>query len=784
MPMPGPIRLASGAFRLVPASLLLTALLLPGALHAQEGVLRGQVVDAVTRAPVQGAEVVVTPGGGTVVTDDQGAFLMPGLAPGLYTATASSLGYAPVTRSELRVRSSRSTFVLLEMEARALALEGLVVSQGAFDVPREAPLSTAVLAPAELQRTPGGLLDISRTLLSLPGVIGGVDNRNDLLVRGGGPGENAYYLDGIRIPQINHFATQGATGGALGLVNVDFIREAEFHRGGFPVRYGDALSSVLVIESRPGSSEGIRGDVTLGAAEAGLTLDGPLGGAGNWLFSVRRSYLQWVFQALDLPIRPDYWDAQTRVEWNPTGRDRITVVGIGAIDDFDIVPPEPGDVENEEIFRRSIDNDQRSGTVGATWRRLMDRGVLRLTASHSRTDYRFRDLDDEGGVVLLNRSLEGETPVRLEGDFRLGGGTTLSGGLRLARATLDADVFQAATPGAAFDQDLRFETAVTSWNPGAFLQAGWGLARDRVQLTVGARMDRVGALERGTSWSPRGAVTVALDPAWSVSLAGGVHHQAPDLLSLAVEEEGAPVNRGLRPIRNVQGTAGIAYQPGPATRFTLEGFWKRYSRYPVLRDDPRISLANLGADYGFVGAEPLIPVGKGRAWGVELFGQRKLSGRVYALGAYTLSWSEFTGADGILRPSAWDVRHALDLTAGYRMGDRWEVGAKLRVLSGRPFTPFDTERSREEFPITGRGVPDWDRIGAERTPAYARLDVRAERRFEFTGWNGVVFLDLQNLTGRENPIGWLYTMDPAFPDNRRPIDGTAFLPFFGFSVEF
>ena len=109
------------------------------------------------------------------------------------------------------------------------------------------------------------------------------------------------------------------------------------------------------------------------------------------------------------------------------------------------------------------------------------------------------------------------------------------------------------------------------------------------------------------------------------------------------------------------------------------------------------------------------------------------------------------------------------------------MGAKLRVLSGRPFTPFDEVRSAQEFPITGRGVPDWDRIGAEY--ADRCLEVWREAAPNLTPEN-VVYLDVQNVLNRANPIGYLYTLDPTFPDRRRPVDGTALLPFFGFSVEF
>lgn len=768
---------------------LLAALcfLIPTSARAQSGVLDGQVVDRTTRAPLSGAVIEVIGGAEerSGLSNAEGRFRIAGLEVGVYALRVSYLGYASVLVSDLLVQSSRPTFALVEMNPTAIEVEGITVGADAFAVPPAAPVSAVLLSSEEVRRTPGGLQDISRTLLSLPGVIGGVDNRNDLLVRGGGPGENAYILDGIRVPQINHFATQGATGGALGLINVDFIRETEFYTGGFPARYGDALSSVLVIDSRPGTPDGVRGDVTLGASEAGLTLDGPVGsGSGNWLFSVRRSYLQFLFEALGLPIRPDYWDAQARLELFPSSRDRIVVMGLGAIDDFDLVSPDVGDVENEEIFDRVLDNDQKSWTSGATWERQIGRGVARLAVSRSWTDYRFRDLDGDGGEVLRNRSTEATLPVRLEADLRLTPKVDLEMGAELTRASLDLDLFQASTPGTAFDRDVETRGGIGGWRSGLFTQAVVRALDERLTLTAGGRLDHDGLLEEGLSVSPRVGASFDLSPAWTVSAATGLFHQNPALLSLAIREDGALVNRSLRPIRNVQGVLGLTWRRSEALQLKAEGFLKQYDRYPVLRDDPRISLANLGGDFGFIGGEPLVAEGEGRAYGLELFAQRKLAGGVYLLGAYTWSRSEFTGSDGVYRPSSWDVRHALDLTAGLRPNSRWEVGTKLRVLSGRPFTPFDLARSEAEFARTGRGVPDWDRIGEERTPAYARFDVRVERTLDFGGWNGRVYIDVQNVLGRTNEIGFTYSQDPALADGRRPIDGTGLLPFFGFSFEF
>jgi hypothetical protein len=742
------------------------------------------VLDAESLRPLAGAAVVVEGREARALTDAEGRFTLAGLEPGLVAVSVELFGYRTALEAEVVLRSSRPTYVEIRLERQALELEGLVVDAPAFRVPDAAPTSVQLLSNEELRRTPGGLLDVSRTLLSLPGVLGGVDNRNDLLVRGGGPTENAYYLDGIRIPQINHFATQGASGGALGLVNVDFIREVEFYTGSFPVRYGDALSSVLAIRNRPGTPDGVRGDFTLGATEAALTLDGPAGGGANWLFSLRRSYLQFLFELLDLPIRPDYWDAQLRVEIETSARDRILVVGLGAIDDFDIVPPgEDGTYENREIAEQVIDNDQRSGTLGASWRRLVADGVLTASVSWSASDFSFADEGADAAPVLRNESLETGTRLAFDAELPANDAVRLGVGVSADHARLEAELFQRAIPGGTLPADLAWDESVTLWKLGAWAQATADLG-PRATLTVGLRADEITALDRGFELSPRLSGRFELGGGVALQAAFGRFHQAPALLSLSVREDGAPVNLGLRQQRADQVTAGVSWLVNRGLRVSAEAFVKDYARVPLLVGDPRIALANLGGDYGFIGAEPLVDGGTGRARGIELFAQQKLLGNLYFLGAYTLSWSEFAGADDVLRPSSWDRRHALELTAGYRLGDAWELGARLRVLSGVATTPWDVEASEEAYALTGRGVPDWSRIGEVRTPTYARLDVRAERRFSFSGWNASVYLDLQNVLRRENAAGFRYTEDPEYPERLRPIDGVGFLPTFGFTVEF
>lgn len=763
--------------------LFLSMWLVTAPVSAQSVTVRGRVLDASSLRPIQAATLTVVESGAQALSDQSGRFLITSGNPGSVSVRVEVLGYESALETDVVLRTSRSTYVEFRLERKALELEGIVVGAPAFRVLEAAPVSTQFLSNQELRRTPGGLQDVSRTLLSLPGVLGGVDNRNDLLVRGGGPGENAYYIDGIRIPQINHFATQGASGGALGLVNVDFIRETEFFAGAFPVRYGDALSSVLSIENRPGSPEGVQGDFTLGATEAALTLDGPAGDNSNWLFSVRRSYLQFLFEALGLPIRPDYWDTQFRFESQISDRDRLVLVGIGALDNFDIVPPAIGDdFENFEIASRVIDNDQKSFTVGASWRRLIEGGFVTTSVSQSRSHFSFEDPGDDGIPVLANDSEELDTRLTVQGDFESGSGLTMALGLDASRSSVEARVFQRAIPGGALKEDLAWDEGVMLHKLSAFAQTTIDLG-SRVKLTGGLRADEVSALDDGFEFSPRGSVLIDLGSGVTAQAGGGLYHQAPSLIALSVKDNGRPINLSLRQQRNVQVASGVSWTVNQGFRLSAEAFWKEYSRVPLLVSDPRVSVSNLGGDYGFVGAEPLTDDGTGRARGLEIFAQQKLLQNSYFLGAYTLSWSEFAGMDGRLRPSAWDRRHALDLTGGYRVGS-WEFGSKLRVLSGLATTPWDIVASEQSYAITGRGVPDWARLGEVRTPGYVRLDARIERRLDFPAWNAVLFLDVQNILNRENAVGFAYTEDPAFENRIRPIDGSGLLPTFGFSIEF
>jgi hypothetical protein len=200
----------------------------------------------------------------------------------------------------------------------------------------------------------------------------------------------------------------------------------------------------------------------------------------------------------------------------------------------------------------------------------------------------------------------------------------------------------------------------------------------------------------------------------------------------------------------------LEYLPFKDWRITVEGFYKNYSQYPVsLRDG--ISLANQGGDFNTVGNEPVISTGDGRAYGTEVFIQKKFNGSPYGVLSYTFVRSEFSGIDGILLPSAWDSRHLVSALFGWKLKRGWELGIKYRYAGGAPFTPFDEEASRINYAAFGLGILDFDRLNSGRLEPFSQLDLRIDKKWNFSKWTLDVYIDVSNVLAQSNPAFPQYT---------------------------
>ena len=222
---------------------------------AQTGIIYGTVNNSLNNEPLPFVTIIISGTNIGTVTDDAGNYKIENLAPGLYNLEFSFIGFKKKNVFEIQVTNAKPYILNIVLEEEISQLETVEIKAPITDKTEESPLSLRTIGSNEIQRNPGGNRDISRVIQSLPGVTYTASFRNDIIIRGGAPNENRFYLDGIEVPNINHFATQGSSGGPVGMINVDFIREVEFYSGAFPVNYGNALSSVFSFEQRDGRTD-------------------------------------------------------------------------------------------------------------------------------------------------------------------------------------------------------------------------------------------------------------------------------------------------------------------------------------------------------------------------------------------------------------------------------------------------------------------------------------------------------------------------------------------------
>ena len=400
-------------------TLLLFSNLLLSLLQAQPvHRIRGTVIEKNSRQPLEFINVMVLGLNKGGVTNAEGHFTIEQVPPGIYRLQATAIGYKSVTTPEYIV-STKDLNISIEMEENLTELAGVTVTASPFRRDLESPVSLRIIGLQEIEKSPGANRDISRIVQSYPGVaFSPIGYRNDLIVRGGSPSENRFYLDGVEIPNINHFSTQGASGGPVGILNADLIREVNFYTGAFPTDRGNALSSVLDFKLRDGDMEHNSVKATLGASEVSLASNGHIGKKTSYLVSIRQSYLQFLFDMLDLPFLPTFTDAQFKLKTRFNEQNELTVLGLGGIDNMRLNTKADSE-DNEYILSYLPKIKQETFTLGAVYRHYAGAHVQSVVVSHSylnnrNTKYRQNDESIPENLMLRLRSTEQETKFRFE----------------------------------------------------------------------------------------------------------------------------------------------------------------------------------------------------------------------------------------------------------------------------------------------------------------------------------------------------------------------------------
>lgn len=812
-----------------------------GSASAQKGKITGKVKDALTGQGIPFANVVIAGTTLGTTTNEEGLYSLEKLDRGFYNITVSFLGYKTRTFYEIQVSDARVAMLDVELETDSRALQAVEVQASAFSRTEESPLSLRNIGVAEIQRNPGGNRDISKAIQSLPGVSSGVSFRNDIIIRGGAPNENRFFLDGVEVPVINHFATQGSSGGPVGIINVDMIREVDFYSGAFPANRGNALSSVFEFKQKDARSDKAAFRSIVGASDIGLIAEGPLGSKTTYVLSARRSYLQFLFSAIGLPFLPTFNGFQAKVKHKIDDHNEVYFVGLGAIDQFKLntslnlsydplINPAIKTLADTELVdqQRYIlgylpVTTQWNYTNGLVYKHYAKSGVMTFVLSRNmlnNVQYKHKGNDEDSILLQDYVSQESDNRFRFEHQLRSQTGYKISYGLSLERSRyyvnnvsreLVSDPANPANPPSLVSRSFKSLIRFNRW--GVFGQVSRSYFGELLVTSAGIRMD-------GCDWapsssnmleqlSPRLSLSYHFAPRWTFNANTGLYYQLPAYTLLGFRNNSGELqnrNNGLTYINNAQWVAGVEYFGGKTFKASLESFYKGYSNVPVLQDRG-ISLANLGADFGIIGNEPALSVGSGQTYGLELMLQQKLNKGFYGILAMTWVRSLFDNraSDAViptpeLTPSAWDNRFLLTMTGGKIFAKNWELGVRFRYVGAPPFTPFDTlSLNKEIWDQFGRSTLDYTRLNSQRSGATMQLDLRLDRKWDFRGWALNLYVDIQNalnqqtvgppfvVAERDRSTGQLLT-DPDNPNRYKAssLGNTAgqLLPTLGIIVDF
>ena len=716
--------------------------------------IKGTVIDKASRQPLEFINVLVLGLGRGGVTDAEGHFNIGEVPPGIYRLQASAVGYKTILTPEYIV-STKDLTIQIETEENLTELEGVTVTASPFRRDPESPVGLRVIGLQEIEKSPGANRDISRIVQSYPGVaFSPAGYRNDLIVRGGSPSENRFYLDGVEIPNINHFSTQGASGGPVGIINADLIREVNFYTGAFPTDRGNAMSSVLDFKLRDGDMERNSLKATLGASEVSLASNGHIGKKTSYLVSVRQSYLQFLFDMLGLPFLPTFTDTQFKLKTRFNANNELTILGLGGIDNMKLNTKLDGE-KAEYILSYLPKIQQETFTLGAVYRHYAGIHVQSVVVSDSylnirNTNYLNNVVCSTFKLSLKLRSVEQETKFRIENTSTFGN-WKINFGANLDYSQYTNTTFQRVyiDEGRTFD----YHTYLGMWRWGIFGTINYATTDERFTASLGVRTDAnnfsSGMKGMGDQLSPRLSLSYRLTDGLYLSGNAGLYYQLPPYTGLGFKDNnGAWVNKYLRYMSVSQESLGLSWHPGNTFELSAEGFYKQYDKIPFSIADG-IPLACKGNDYGVIGNEALSSTAQGRAYGIEILMKWLIAKKLNLASSFTLFKSEYrNNKQSEYIASAWDNRYIFNMSGTYNFPHNWSLGMKISCIGGAPYTPYDVEKSSLVTAWNAQGRPyyDYTKYNTGRLPAFGQLDVRVDKTFYLKRCMLGFYIDLQNVT--------------------------------------
>ena len=757
------------------------------AFSQNSGQIKGKVIDAKTREPIPFVNIVLVGTNIGAFSNEIGDFLMTNIPFGYISVQASFLGYSTAFSEEYLVTNEKIPYIFIELTQNTETLDEVLVQSKLFKTSVESPLSKQSLGIAEIEKNPGGNRDVLKVIQSFPGVASNPGFRNDIIIRGGSPVENKFYLDGVEVPVINHFQTQGSTGGPVGIMNADLIRNVDFYTSSFQANRGNALSSIIEFSQKDGNPTKLNTRVTAGTSDAGLTIDGPINEKTTFIASVRQSYLQFLFKLIKLPFLPTYNDFQFKVKHELSSTSEISIIGLGAIDNFKLNTTVNNNITDEDILKRNnyiLGNipiqKQWNYTIGAVYKHFSENSMRQVVLSRNEWENNakkyFNNTNNASDLLLKYSSKEVENKLRFENLQTTNNNYKINIGFGLENTEYSNATFQKIANSNGISE-IDFTSNLSMLKYSLFGQVSKKYFNSELGVSFGIRVDGTdynNEMKNGLNQlSPRLSLSYEINKNITFNASAGSYFQLPTYTILGYRNEvGELVNKNneLKFINAKHLVSGIEFKSAGNSKISLEGFYKVYKNYPFSVRD-QISLANLGSDFGVVGNEEVISNSEGRSYGFEVFAQKKSYSGLYGLVSYTFVVSEFKDKTDKFISSSWDNKHLLTVTGGKKLNKNWEIGGKFRLVGGSPFTPYNIDASSniENYNVSNQGILDYNIINTKRYNTYHQLDFRIDKTWYLKRFSLNFYVDIQNLYASES-IQQSYLIPSIDENGNRIID--------------
>lgn len=630
----------------------------------------------------------------------------------------------------------------------------------------------------EIEDSAGTYGDFSRYLQLFPGVAFNNDESDDILVRGGNPMENLYLVDGIPVPNINHIATEGTTGGLVSMIDTSAISSVDFLTGGYGARYDGRLSSVIRIHTRDLNGGKALREAEVGFVGAGGTTEMPFRNGSVLMVSVHRSILNLFTDNIGLNGVPIYTNTLIHEQLSLSPSDSVSLLSLGGLDSINI---QPEAYDNDET--NTIDTQYKGWryTNGAVWQHTYSaRSFGLITIADSEEDEDIHQQDQllnnimppgytratlPATPVYAQRTHDGITDLKFDYQGIFKKRVTLLAGsdARLHRVNYSvAQPIGEQTPlstNPARSDAASFAPHFWVGETGSYVQGNLEVTK-RWAVGGGTRFQTF-AFGANTSLTPQFETRYLLTNNLDAHFRFGEYAQMPPYIYLTAFAQ----NRDMVLIRDRQMSGGLDFQLGTRGKLTVEGYQKVYRNYPVASEYPTLSLANmvdtLGQEFLWL---PMVSRGGGQAAGIELSIAEHPSAHLSLVGNLAYARSRFSGLDGVLRPGNFDYPVIANLAGEYWLGPRYEVSFRYEYSSGRPYTPFLMDASAEQ----NRPIYDLKHVNSKRGPYYSRLDFLVKRNFMVSGRILTVYGGLQNALDRQNFLVYAWRPRVGYSGNCVP----------------